>query len=178
MFDTLSDRLERLSSSLRSRGRLSEADVDSALSEVRTALLEADVEVGVVRAFTAAGVPLVRDTLGAFERHRAAQIEILRHPNPQNRILHTGRSSDTANSLFERLGINDAAAVEFIRKSPLARSQLLGKAGRSVRAETDANPRARSAKLRFATRTAAPAQPLSDRLGRLARLPEHDKGKH
>ena len=54
MFDTLSDRLERLSSSLRSRGRLSEADVDSALSEVRTALLEADVEVGVVRAFTAA----------------------------------------------------------------------------------------------------------------------------
>ena len=54
MFDTLSDRLERLGSSLRSRGRLSEADVDSALSEVRTALLEADVEVGVVRAFTAA----------------------------------------------------------------------------------------------------------------------------
>ena len=44
MFDTLSDRLERLSSSLRSRGRLSEADVDSALSEVRTALLEADVD--------------------------------------------------------------------------------------------------------------------------------------
>ena len=54
MFDSLSDRLERLSSSLRSRGRLSEADVDDALSEVRTALLEADVEVSVVRAFTAA----------------------------------------------------------------------------------------------------------------------------
>lgn len=46
------------------------------------------------------------------------------------------------------------------------------------RAETDVNPRARSAKLRFATRTAAAAQPLSDRLGRLVRLPEHDKGKH
>ena len=37
--------------SLRSRGRLSDADLDEALSEVRSALLEADVELGVVRAF-------------------------------------------------------------------------------------------------------------------------------
>jgi signal recognition particle subunit SRP54 len=51
MFDALSDRLERLSSSLRSRGRLSDADLDEALSDVRSALLEADVELGVVRAF-------------------------------------------------------------------------------------------------------------------------------
>jgi hypothetical protein len=29
------------------------------------------------------------DTLGDFIRHRSAQIEILRHPNPSNRILHT-----------------------------------------------------------------------------------------
>lgn len=33
--------------------------------------------------------PLVADTLGEFDRYRAPQIEILRHPNPQNRILHT-----------------------------------------------------------------------------------------
>jgi len=51
MFDALSERLERLSSSLRSRGRLSDADLDEALADVRTALLEADVELGVVRAF-------------------------------------------------------------------------------------------------------------------------------
>src|SRR5271170_6594198 len=51
MFDTLSERLDRLSSSLRSRGRLSEADLDQALDDVRAALLEADVELGVVRAF-------------------------------------------------------------------------------------------------------------------------------
>ena len=51
MFDTLSDRLERLGASLRSRGRLSDADLDAALEEVRTALLEADVELSVVRAF-------------------------------------------------------------------------------------------------------------------------------
>jgi len=51
MFDALSARLEKVSQSLRSRGRLSEQDLDEALSEVRAALLEADVELSVVRAF-------------------------------------------------------------------------------------------------------------------------------
>jgi signal recognition particle subunit SRP54 len=51
MFDALSDRLERVAGRLRSRGRLSEADLDDALREIRTALLEADVELGVVRSF-------------------------------------------------------------------------------------------------------------------------------
>ncbi len=51
MFDALSERLERISDGLRSRGRLSAGDLDEALGEVRTALLEADVEFSVVRAF-------------------------------------------------------------------------------------------------------------------------------
>jgi len=51
MFDALSDRLERIAGRLRSRGRLSDADLDEALREIRTALLEADVELGVVRRF-------------------------------------------------------------------------------------------------------------------------------
>ena len=51
MFDALSERLERLGASLRSKGRLSDADLDAALADVRAALLEADVELGVVRAF-------------------------------------------------------------------------------------------------------------------------------
>jgi signal recognition particle subunit SRP54 len=59
MFDALSERLDRLSSSLRSRGRLSDADLDEALGEVRSALLAADVELGVVRAF----IEAVRDRL-------------------------------------------------------------------------------------------------------------------
>ncbi|MFI5034825.1 MAG: signal recognition particle protein [Acidimicrobiales bacterium] len=54
MFDALSDRLERVGASLRSRGRLSAGDLDEALGEVRAALLEADVELSVVRAFVAA----------------------------------------------------------------------------------------------------------------------------
>ncbi|WP_442756916.1 16S rRNA (cytosine(1402)-N(4))-methyltransferase RsmH [Methylocystis sp. JAN1] len=45
------------------------------------------------------------------------------------------------------------------------------------RKETAENPRARSAKLRHATRTAAPSFPLGDKLTRLARLPARDKGK-
>src|SRR5580658_6632756 len=52
MFDALADRLERVAGRLRGRGRLSEADLDEALAEIRTALLEADVEQGVVRSFT------------------------------------------------------------------------------------------------------------------------------
>ncbi len=51
MFDSLSDRLDRIADRLRSRGRLSEQDLDEALSEIRTALLEADVELGVVKGF-------------------------------------------------------------------------------------------------------------------------------
>ncbi len=53
MFDALSDRLEGILGRLRSRGRLSDADVDEALREIRTALLEADVDVGVARSLVA-----------------------------------------------------------------------------------------------------------------------------
>ena len=49
MFDSLSDRLGSVVGKLRNRGRLSEADVDEILAEIRTALLEADVNVTVVR---------------------------------------------------------------------------------------------------------------------------------
>jgi signal recognition particle subunit SRP54 len=51
MFESISDRFEGIFGRLRSRGRLSEVDVEAALREVRLALLEADVNVGVVRDF-------------------------------------------------------------------------------------------------------------------------------
>ncbi len=54
MFESLTDRFEGILGRLRSRGRLSDADVDEVLREIRTALLEADVELGVVRQFVAA----------------------------------------------------------------------------------------------------------------------------
>ncbi len=51
MFDTISDRFGDVFAKLRGKGRLSEADVDAALREVRLALLEADVNVIVVKSF-------------------------------------------------------------------------------------------------------------------------------
>src|SRR5829696_3968942 len=53
MFDQLSDRLQATLGDLRSRGKLSEADVDKAMREIRLALLEADVNFKVVKSFTA-----------------------------------------------------------------------------------------------------------------------------
>lgn len=53
MFNTLSDRLSATFKNLRGKGRLSEADVDAAVREIRTALLEADVSLPVVRGFCA-----------------------------------------------------------------------------------------------------------------------------
>jgi signal recognition particle subunit SRP54 len=53
VFATLSDRLSATFKGLRGKGRLSEADVDATVREIRTALLEADVALPVVRQFTA-----------------------------------------------------------------------------------------------------------------------------
>lgn len=51
MFDALSDRFDSIFTRLRGRGRLSDDDVDEVAREIRLALLEADVNVRVVRAF-------------------------------------------------------------------------------------------------------------------------------
>jgi signal recognition particle subunit SRP54 len=53
MFDALSDRLRRTLGALTGRGRVSEADVEAAMRDVRLALLEADVNFKVVKDFTA-----------------------------------------------------------------------------------------------------------------------------
>jgi len=49
MFENLSNRLEGIVKRVRGKGRLTEADVDEMLRAIRTALLEADVNVGVTR---------------------------------------------------------------------------------------------------------------------------------
>src|SRR3954463_3424042 len=54
MFDTLSDRLQGALGDVRSRGTLSEDDVNKAMRQVRLALLEADVNFKVVKEFTGA----------------------------------------------------------------------------------------------------------------------------
>ena len=52
MFETLTDKLNSIFQNLRRRGKLSEADVETAMREVRLALLEADVNYAVVKSFT------------------------------------------------------------------------------------------------------------------------------
>jgi signal recognition particle subunit SRP54 len=53
MFDSLSDRLGATLDGLRGKGRLSEDDINKAMREIRLALLEADVNFGVVKDFVA-----------------------------------------------------------------------------------------------------------------------------
>ena len=52
MFETLSDRLGNIFDGLTRKGALSDSDVQTAMREVRRALLEADVSLDVVRSFT------------------------------------------------------------------------------------------------------------------------------
>src|ERR1043165_913336 len=53
MFENLTNRLNQVFDQLRRRGKLTEADVDVAMREVRLALLEADVHFSVVKSFIA-----------------------------------------------------------------------------------------------------------------------------
>ncbi|MBC7683534.1 MAG: M23 family metallopeptidase [Ferruginibacter sp.] len=61
----------------------------------------------------------------------------------------TTRSSDTATSLLQRLGVADASAVAFLRSDALASKALLGKAGRVVNAEASDSHALRSLSVRW-----------------------------
>ena len=75
MFDQLSERLQSTLSDVRNRGKLTEDDVDKAMREIRLALLEADVNFKVVKAFTAKVKErcLGADVLGSLRRHPAGR---------------------------------------------------------------------------------------------------------
>ncbi len=75
MFDALSDRFDGIFTRLRGRGRLSEADVDDVLREIRLALLEADVNVGVVR------------NMVSRIRERAIGDELSKALNPSQQVI-------------------------------------------------------------------------------------------
>jgi signal recognition particle subunit SRP54 len=75
VFDTLSDRLTKVFSGLRGKGRLSEADIDATTREIRIALLEADVALPVVRAFVLA------------VKQRAMSEEVSRALNPAQQVV-------------------------------------------------------------------------------------------
>ncbi|MGH3319474.1 MAG: signal recognition particle protein [Streptosporangiaceae bacterium] len=75
MFETLSDRLESVFTSLRGRGRLSDSDINATCREIRVALLEADV-----------ALPVVKDFIAAV-RERARGAEVSRALNPAQQVV-------------------------------------------------------------------------------------------
>ena len=73
MFETLSDRLDKVFTGLRGKGRLTDADIDATAREIRLALLEADV-----------ALPVVKDFVEAVkERARGAEVSGALNPAQQ-----------------------------------------------------------------------------------------------
>ena len=75
MFDTLTERLDGVFKKLRKRGKLHPKQVDNALAEIRTALLEADVAVEVA------------DDLLARVRARALSEEVMKSLTPAQQVV-------------------------------------------------------------------------------------------
>jgi signal recognition particle subunit SRP54 len=75
VFENLTERLDNVFNQLRRRGKLSEQDVDLAMREVRLALLEADVNYGVVKDFV------------ARVRERAIGAEVAKALNPGQMVV-------------------------------------------------------------------------------------------
>ncbi|MFR0556466.1 signal recognition particle protein [Pseudoscardovia radai] len=74
-FSSLTDRLTGAFKNLRSKGKLSESDIDGTIREIRRALLDADVSLDVVRSFT------------ARVRERALGAEVSEALNPAQQVV-------------------------------------------------------------------------------------------
>lgn len=104
MFQALSDRLAAIFQRLRSRGKLTEADVSEVLREVRVALLEADVNLAVVKNFIAS------------IRERAIGAEVLESLTPAQAVVKIVRDG-----LVELVG----AKVEPLRFAPAGPTPIM-----------------------------------------------------
>ena len=91
MFETLSEKLQRVFKNLRGEGRLSQEHIEEALKEIRMALLEADVNFKVVKQFT--------DTI----REKALGQEVLQSLSPGQQVVKIVRDE-----LVEMLGGSNA----------------------------------------------------------------------
>src|SRR5688572_5953724 len=83
MFESLSDRLGAVFRKLRSRGKLHPKQVDAALADIRTAMLDADVALDVVEEFL------------ARVRVRALSDEVMRSLTPAQQVVKVVRGELT-----------------------------------------------------------------------------------
>ena len=100
MFETLSDKLQRVFKNLRGEGRLTELHIEEALKEIRIALLEADVNFKVVKQFT--------DSV----RSKALGQEVLQSLSPGQQVVKIVRDE-----LVEILG-GENVRVNFTSQPP------------------------------------------------------------
>ena len=97
MFESLTDRFEGIFTKLRGKGKLSEADVDEVLREIRLALLEADVNLSVVK------------TLQGRIRERAVGEELSGALNPAQQVVKIVNEELTATLGGEAIRIHYAS---------------------------------------------------------------------
>src|SRR5216684_3125458 len=106
MFDNLTDRLGDVFDRLRRHGALTEADVGTALREIRIALLEADV-----------ALPVVRDFVAAV-REKALGQEVLRSVTPAQMVVKIVHDH-LVETLGGEAGGNRADGIDLNAPSPV-----------------------------------------------------------
>ncbi|GAA2092631.1 signal recognition particle protein [Actinomadura alba] len=127
MFETLSDRLTSVFTSLRSKGKLTEADINATAREIRVALLEADV-----------ALPVVKDFIARI-KERATGAEVAQALNPAQQVVKIVNEE-----LIEILG-GETRRIRFAKTAPTVimlaglqgagKTTLAGKLARWLKAE-------------------------------------------
>jgi len=122
MFDSLQDRLSGAFKNLRGKGKLSDSDIDAVASEIRVALLDADVAVSVVREFIG----------NLKERARGAEVSQALNPAQQvikivNDELVTILGGETRRIRFAK---NPPTVIMLAGLQGAGKTTLAGKLGR------------------------------------------------
>lgn len=118
MFESLGSRLQSVFDGLQRRGKLTEADVDKAMREVRLALLEADVNFKVVKSFV------------ARVRERAVGQEVMRSLSPGQQVVKIVQD-ELVTTLGEpgrlNLGLQSPAVIMLVGLQGAGKTTMAGK---------------------------------------------------
>ena len=101
MFEALGERLQTIFRTLRGHGHLTESEIREGVREIRTALLEADVDLSVVKEFT------------EVVRQKAMSEEILKSLTPGHQVVKVVRDE-----MIAILGQGDEASLKRASQTP------------------------------------------------------------